>query len=217
MKKIISVILIISTFISVLTLFSCGENNSDGINNEIDKIADESPGNLNDNGSGGDAKSDNSTLEPEKLIPNLPEKDLNGETFTFYVMGYERNVNNYSMEIYAAEENGDTINDAVYKRNQYVEEKYNFKVAEKPESQGDLAAAVKKTLLAGDDIYQVFMMNLVQSNNLAQQGFLHDLNTVENIDLSQPWWDSKSHKDFSLLNKLYYAVGDINIMDNNAA
>lgn len=39
---------------------------------------------------------------------------------------------------------------------------------------------------------------------------------MENINLNQPWWDWQSHKDFSLLNKLYYAAGDINIMDNNA-
>ena len=215
-KKIISVILIVSIFVSVFTLFSCGgNNNATSNNNNAENNAGDNPENsenLDKNG----ADDNNSTAEPEKLVPNLPDKNLNGETFTFYVMGYERNVNNYSVEIYSAEENGDTINDAVYKRNRYAEEKYNFKVAEYPESQGDLAATVKKSLLAGDDTYQVFMMNLAQSNSLAQQGFLHDLNTVENIDLSRPWWDSQSHKDFTLLNKLYYAVGDINIMDNNA-
>ena len=216
-KKIIAFILIISIFISVLTLFSCGGNNADDKKNNVtENNAKENAGYLN----GGNNENNNNIgdepeTESEKLTPALPDKDLNGETYTFYVMGYERNVNNYSMEIYAAEETGDTIGDAVYKRNQYVEEKYNFKVAEYPESQGDLAAAVKKTLLAGDDIYQVFMMNLAQSNSLAQQGFLHDLKTVENIDLSRQWWDYKSHRDFSLLNKLYYAVGDINIMDNN--
>ncbi|MCL1859484.1 MAG: extracellular solute-binding protein [Oscillospiraceae bacterium] len=215
MKKIIAIILIISMF--ALLLYSCGgnnENSSDGKNNDADVDIKPDSGNLNDLND--DNSDDNTIVESEKHAPTLPNIDLKGETFMFYVMGYERNVNNYSMEIYAAEENGDTINDAVFKRNQYVEETYNFKVAEYPESQSDLAATVKKTLLAGEDNYQVFMMNLIQSNTLAQQGFLYDLNTVENIDLSQPWWDSKSHKDFTLLNKLYYAVGDINIMDNNA-
>ena len=186
-------------------LYSCSSQSGDGENQprsseaetESDKIESDAP-------------------ETPKIAPDLPEKDLNGEKFTFYVMGYERNVNNYSMEIYAEAENGDSVNDAVYKRNKTMEEKYNFEVAEFPEKNGSLADSVKKTLLAGDDLYQVFMMNLRDSASLANDGFLFDLKNVEHLDLGKPWWDKNSNDGLSICGKLYFAVGDINIMDNNA-
>ncbi|MCL2097084.1 MAG: hypothetical protein FWH10_09335, partial [Oscillospiraceae bacterium] len=34
--------------------------------------------------------------------------------------------------------------------------------------------------------------------------------------LSQPWWDQRAVKDLTVGDKLYYALGDINIMDNDA-
>jgi len=190
------------------TLYSCSSQSGGNSTTTVgDNLQTDTPSNPDGSAS---------QTETTKITPNLPEKDLGGKTFTFYVMGKERNVNNYSTEIYAEAENGDVINDAVYKRNQTVEDKYNFTVAEYPEKNASLADAVKKTLLAGDDVYQVFMMNLMDSVNLANQGFLNNLKNVENMDLSNPWWDAKSDDGFSICNKLYFAVGDINIMDNNA-
>ena len=193
-------------------LFSCGPKAQENSEKNANQNENQQANVLDDNG--GD--DNNNIIENIKILPDLPEKDLKGEKFTFYVMGYERNVNNYSVEIYSEAENGDNINDTVYKRNKTVEEKYNFEIAEHPEKNGSLADSVKKTLLAGDDLYQVFMMNLRDSVSMANQGFLYNLKNVEHIDLSKPWWDSKSNEGFSICNKLFYTVGDINIMDNNA-
>jgi len=192
----------------LLVLCSCAPQGSGGASDRPDAGAEDA--------GQADITEKSGGTETEKILPDLPEKDLGGGTFTFYVMGYERNVNNYSVEIYAEAENGDTINDAVYARNRYAEEKYNFKIAEYPESNSSLADSVRRTLMADEDIYQVFMMNLRDSANLAGQGYLRDLKNVENMDLGKPWWDSRSNGGFSIMGRLYFAVGDINIMDNNA-
>lgn len=216
MKRIIAVLLIfLITITGVLYSCSSQSGNDSPTVDKIDKNneGDEASGPVTPNN---EETNDTVAVETVKIFPDLPEKDLNDETFTFYVMGYERNVNNYSVEIYAEAENGDVINDAVYRRNKTVEEKYNFTVAEFPEKNSSLADSVKKTLLAGDDLYQVFMMNLRDSASLANQGFLQNLKNVENLDLSKQWWDSKSNDGLSICSKLYFAVGDINIMDNNA-
>ena len=154
--------------------------------------------------------------ESTEATPDLPEKDLGGANFQFYVMGEERNVNNYSIEIYAEEENADPINDAVYARNRKLEDKYNFTISEFAEKQGSLAGAVNKSLLADEDIHQVFMMNIGDATNLANKGFLTDIKKLQYIDLSKLWWDQTLNNAFSVANKLYYAAGDMNLMLNNA-
>ena len=72
---------------------------------------------------GGISASEDQTEEKEPL--DLPEKDFGGQNFHFYVMGIERNANNYSVEIYAEEQNGEVINDAVYARNLSLSETYH--------------------------------------------------------------------------------------------
>ena len=210
MKKIIAVMFLVWVITGIL--YSCSSVETGEKGNDDSKQSD----NITDANGETSAEEVNTTTDKLDVLPDLPDMDLENKKFTFYVMGYERNVNNYSMEIYAEAENADVINDAVYKRNKTVEAKYNFEIAEQPETQSSLADSVKKSLLAGEDIYQVFMMNLRDSVSLANQGFLLDLNTVENIDLTKPWWDSNSNDGFSICNKLYFTVGDINIMDNNA-
>ncbi|MCL2159664.1 MAG: hypothetical protein FWH48_09675, partial [Oscillospiraceae bacterium] len=54
------------------------------------------------------------------------------------------------------------------------------------------------------------------SASLASQGFLQDLKTVDHLDFDKPWWDKGSNDGLSICGKLYFAVGEINIMDNNA-
>lgn len=152
-----------------------------------------------------------------ELTSGLPEKDLDGRDFHFYVMGIERNANNYSVEIYSAEQTGEVINDAVYNRNLTLSDKYNFTISENPSGSGeDLASTINKLVQSGDDTYQVAMLNLYDSASLIPKNALYNLNEVEYLDLSQSWWDTTIANDLTIGGKLYSAMGDINIMDNNA-
>ncbi len=152
-----------------------------------------------------------------ELTSDLPDRDLEGKDFHFYVMGIERNANNYSVEIYSAEQTGEVINDAVYNRNLTLADTYNFTISETPSGSGeDLASTLNKLAQSGDDTYQVAMLNLSDSATIIPKSVLYNLNEVENLDLSQDWWDGVIAKDLSIGGKLYNAMGDINIMDNNA-
>lgn len=152
----------------------------------------------------------------EKEMPDLPERDFEGREFMFYVMGKNRNVNNYSVEIYSEAQNGDIINDAVFTRNADLEERYNFIISETASDDGNMTGVASKNIAAGDDVFQVLMFNLTDATVLVNSGSLADLMNVEYIDLSRPWWDTGMAENLSVDGKLYCAMGDINIMDNNA-
>ncbi|MHC1694250.1 MAG: hypothetical protein AB9835_03015 [Eubacteriales bacterium] len=72
------------------------------------------------------------TTEPEKLLPNLPDTDFGGEEVVFLsrVIDNADWVDWIPRDIYAEKENGELINDAVYARNTYVEDKYNVVIKE---------------------------------------------------------------------------------------
>jgi len=65
----------------------------------------------------------------ERLYPDLPETDWNGEEF--HVLGRTSDRWQFvSFEIFSEGENGETVNDAVFRRNRDIEEKYNAVVTQ---------------------------------------------------------------------------------------
>ena len=60
--------------------------------------------------------------------PALPDADFGGETFSFY----NSNMCDWMAisRVTADEETGDTLNDAVYRRNARIEERYNVVISE---------------------------------------------------------------------------------------
>ncbi len=110
---------------------------------------------------------------------------------------------------------GEIINDAVYERNAYVEEKYNVTVTG-VEGGMNMAQVIKTSISAGDYEYDVVTPNMYDTSSLATQGLLLDLNTIPYVDLKQPWWDQRANSDLSINNKLYMTVSDLLIMPNDA-
>ena len=85
----------------------------------------------------------------------LPDKNLNGFELRFY---------NYNKEhftwaenqLYAETATGEVLNDAIYKRNTKIEERFNAKIVETLVK--DTKTELNNTVMAGDDIYDVVML-----------------------------------------------------------
>ncbi len=154
------------------------------------------------------------TAAETELLPGLPDEDFGGETMNFLVRSEKFHWYWSSKEIYSEKENGEAINDAVFSRNIWVEEKYNCRITEY-RSDNPIADA-NKAIGAGDDVYDVFMINMYENSGLAQKGGLADFKKIEFIGLDKPWWDARASSSLSIGGRLFWTLGDINIMDNDA-
>ena len=153
--------------------------------------------------------------EPQRELPDLPgDKDYGGYEFNVIDKG-AFNTHWTSRDVFAAEQTGDPINDAVYERNSKVEEKYNVKITEDA-GQSDPAGAAKKVALAGDDTYDFYAFSMQSYASLATQGLLLDWNKIPYIDLDRVWYDQNCRESLSIGGKVYFASGDFNIMDKDA-
>lgn len=148
--------------------------------------------------------------ETEKLLPDIPEKDFEEYDFRVLTKG-TFNVHWKTRDIYAEQENGDPINDAVFKRNQKIEENYNIKISEFGEA--DYLAALRKSVLASDDTYDMVSVGYTA---LTADHFLVNLYDIDYIDLGKPWYDQNANTSLSVLGRLYQTTGDIVVMDNDA-
>ena len=154
------------------------------------------------------------TTEKTKILPDLPVMDFEGFEFKIITSDYKAD-GNMAQEIGAEEENGDPVNDAVYKRNKTIEEKYNVVIKEILHDRDTLNAPVKKAVAAADGSYDLVCGNIRELGILAQGGSLIDLAGVRYLGLDKPWYDQKAANDLSIGNKLFFAVGELQISDNN--
>ena len=211
MKKIISFLLILSVLsVCIFLVSSCGgANKSSGSNND-------------GNGDSSNTENPDDVSAPAnvKLRPDIPEADYNWYNFRVLIsVNGEIAILN---DFYAEEETGDVINDAIYNRNAFVEEKYNIKIVDMPMPEGDgmdrpaAQKNIKKAVAAGDNSYDSAMLSGYATAALTQSGTLMDLNGMEHIDLSKPWWDQMANRDLMIKNRMFYTTGALSNVVNRA-
>ena len=118
-------------------------------------------------------------------------------------------------DIAVEEENGDPLNDAAYKRNSVIEDKYNIKIIKKMSA--NMINDAKKSISSGGDDYDIMMGGLSGfAEILAQGGMLADLKNVPYIDLDKAWYDQKANEQLTIANKLYVTMSDISTIARDA-
>ena len=209
-SKIIKAICLLIIFAFMIFYISACANNpaeETGNNNTDNKIENQ---NADDNID----TAETATEAEVKILPDLPEKNFEGYKFNIITSDYVKD-NNMVQEIGAEEETGDPINDAIYVRNKKVEEQYNVGIKEILYERDSLNTPVKKAVQAADGSYDLICGNIRELGILSLAGSLHDLTKVNYLDLSKPWYDQKAAADLSIGHKLFFAVGELQITDNN--
>ena len=113
----------------------------------------------------------------------------------------------------AEEQNGDPINDAVYMRNAQIEAMFNIRIVPVHAADAFLhLSEIRKSVSAGDNAFDLSYNRAFDNGALAQEGALHDLSSIPELDLSQPWWDQNAVSELSINNRLYMVTGDIGTM-----
>ncbi len=172
-------------------------------------------------GSGADttASSDETTTEavettdPAKVL-DLETKDWGGEEFM--VLGRDTYYTQFNtFEVYAEAENGDVVNDAIFRRNTLIEDTYNVKIAQTLVE--DTTAEMQKQTLAGEDLYDLVFLQLNMLGSSAWDGYLYNLYDVPNIDFSKDWWNPVVNESVELGGKLFFTSSDFSLRDKNRA
>lgn len=187
--------------IIIIPVFACAEK-SENPSSVIDSSAAETTG-------------ETAETIPE---PDLPDVKYDGAEFSLLISSNEER-GTVKNDFAAAEQNGESINDARFMRNLAIEEKYDVDIIDYPVKVGHNGpglAAIKKSVGAADFAYDAAMMAGYDTCVLAYTNFLINLNSLEYLDLTQPWWDQKANADLTIAGKMFYTTGDISTADNDA-
>jgi len=158
----------------------------------------------------------------EALKPDIPELNFDGYEFT--VISRDDGTHGYPLhtrDIFAELETGNTINDAVYRRNIEIEEKFNIKIAiiTLPETDSEETAnnMIKNAVIAGEDLYDLVYTHALYGATTAAAGYLLNWNTLPYVDVSKPWWCEGAIQGLSVGDKLFLALSDASVSSTQYA
>jgi len=162
------------------------------------------------------AGTDTETTTPETTaktyIPDLPEKDFEGRELKILV--WERSTEPMITDFCVEEETGDALDDAVYRRNRAIEDRYNVELVLDQVARGQLPSIFNRALMASEYNWDIVDAQLSDINTMTLRGFLYDLNSLDYLDFSKEWWDTRYAEQMSIAGRLYSILGDINLFDD---
>ena len=212
MIKLKKALCICITACMLIVMFACANDNNTGNADNKDSATSDNKANGGDNNSGANTDTTNKADKWAQEPNSLPEMDFNGREFnviTVQMASPNRMYDQFSVD----EQTGEPINDALYTRKLAVEEKYNVKINSLQNA--SVGATAKKSILAGDNQYDLIVDAIYSLRDLGGQHLLSDLFTVPYIkdNINKPWWDQALIRDLAINGKLYFEAGNIVLRD----
>ena len=152
--------------------------------------------------------------EETRAMHEVPELDFGGEEFRILYPTWQ----GYLYYFFADEENGDAMNDAIFTRTIRVEEYLNVDIVKEDtggvqhEQINQMAAMIKKTVTAGDDVYDMALLHCISAvSDTATTGMLYNLDNLPHINMQADWWNRTQMDVLRLGKNTYFGVNDFMI------
>ncbi|MCI8388140.1 MAG: extracellular solute-binding protein [Clostridiales bacterium] len=157
-----------------------------------------------DPGNTGDPVSD--TEKADYFKDTLGERDFGGAVFNIAAAE--------GAGVPLDSENGEIVNDALFKRNSKLMSDYNVNIVNNIFSaEGDSAAltdAIINNVLADDDGYDLVIGPLATTMRRgALNKVLYDMTELPTVDFTNPWWSEYAYENMQIGGKLFFTTGDI--------
>ena len=193
-KKLLSVLLILTMFISFIACSDTGTTVDDTTPNEDTTVYDETA----------------EVTEATEISDNFPAQDYNGAEVNILVRS------EFVYEFTSDGNNADIVDDAVYRRNLDIEERFNIKiniidVTGTFSTRDTYIKTLTSSILAADGAYDLFASAANYIMPLIPEGYFLNLNDIKNIDFSKPWWPDGYIDNLTVDGKTYLATGTVSI------
>ena len=198
-KRIIALICALLMLIPMVV--SCANTNDPEVSGDGEKTQ----------GPGGDSA--NTTVSATEEVTTgyvAPElKDMNGYVYRNLVA-----MNSMWYPVFFSEngENGTLLNDALYRREAFLEENYNCQVEFILDSNAH--NTLSNHIGTGTDLCEAIYLSGINTIAAAKNGYVLDINTLEGLELDKPWWDQRIQKEYLIGKRLFTLEGDISMLDD---
>ena len=146
-------------------------------------------------------------------LDGLPEADFSGSTFGVYT---SNNINSWTLPTtlnHADGETGEVVNDALFARDLWLEERYSVKLdftVDGTTPAGSMSTPLEKNILAGDSSYNLILQDVAcVAKPLTMDGCAYPLNLVNGIRLDEEYWMPDLNGELKFGNNTFLAASAI--------
>ena len=150
---------------------------------------------------------DTSGETQEEIREVLPDETYDG--YTIRIMMRPGLQTNWPSDMFSDGETADTIEDAVFRRNEKVSERLDVNFQLILSSNWNRETDAMASILSNSDDYDIIVPHARASFDYATNDVLVDWHDLPWVDLSKPWWDQDAASSFTINGKLYQMTGDI--------
>lgn len=162
--------------------------------------------------SGIDTGEENGETGLEEIYTGLESYNLDGYEFRILVNSVAEEHCHHNDSLSVEEYTGEGVNDAVRQRELALYDRYNFIV--KPiVAQGShdsgWAEQFRQSVQADDSDFDIGICTTAPCASVVLNGCTIPWNELDNVDLSQPWWNQSAQESLSVKGVTYYTTGDL--------
>ncbi|MDD2269094.1 MAG: hypothetical protein PHY15_06030 [Eubacteriales bacterium] len=166
----------------------------------------------------------------QRYVSNLDPNKYKGENRKFKILVLGSSYGTYtSREFTFSEEDvlqSDVINDAAGRKNDYIKERYgveNVPIYAENNATNGISTLINTDIQTGTFAYDAVMPYMITLAGFAAEGKLidmadtafgaNDVDITKIIDFSMPWWDQSSISELSIQDRVFFAAGDITLLN----
>lgn len=192
MKRKLSLLLLVALLASAT---ACGESNTDVTGGTTDTT------DVTDTESTADTEETEVPVEAEYVWADL---NCNGDTFTLL---NSTDTYGFTWALDSEGTTGENLNDAIYRRNRDLEDRYAFHLEVIDETFNDSTVKLRQSVRSDDDTYNAAFIWVNNLSALMKDGCFLNLYDVPTIQLNEAWWDQNTIESSKISNedKLYFA------------
>ena len=201
MKKILCLFIALLA-VSALGLYSCGGTDGPESKNGTDPV-----GEVLQN----DAVSKEETTED-------PDYEYGGERFDFKEENFVIVYPEWSLYVeyyFTEEENGDAVNDALYRRMADTEEFFNIKIETRcPGNIDTISPTMDKEVTSGTNSFDIALTHCVSGlDSIVAKNLAYNFANMPNVDFSKKYWNRSLNEYLTINGYMPFAVNDFIIPD----
>ena len=194
---------------TLLTIVSCGDSNNPANNDENVNNDKDIPNN---------SIQETPVEEGRASIADGVPSDLKFNGQIFNILSRNETIEElvYGIEMGVEEEIGEIVNDTIYRRNKSIEDRFDITINDIKMpgiwgAEGTFNNAIKKSVKAGDNAYDLIAGYAYFITPLAADGNFTNWRNISYIDPDAPWWSSDLADKMTLDGKLYFMSGDLSL------
>lgn len=154
---------------------------------------------------------DSSQSATETIADDYETRDLGNREFIF--LNCPRDQWSMHCAIAPEEINGEPVNDLMFERNRYVEDLLNCTITETNLAGiNDITEALRKSVIAGDDEYQIAYIPMSDGMTAISEKLIHELGKFDELQFDKPWWNQALLDSGSVGGKIYFAASSLHLM-----